>query len=283
MFKNNNSKINFLVVILSMIVVSGYSQVTITGPTCVIPGVIYQYKIQGNWSKNSNMQVCLSNGVIADSTATSNCTPQSGAPLGTVLVIWNHGSNGSLQLKSTAGSTSLSVNITSLLFPGSIDTTVSRQTIGTHSIPSLIKCSVATGGSCSPVYSYQWQQSIDMVDWSDIKGANAQNLNFSSVITQSSFFRRKTTEGASSTISYSNAAFVDVLIILPQSDSTGKTTSSSFYENKYLRILKNRSPYNDMDMNLYFEFSYAYENVLRTAIGNKFSEKKLTTSNVLYV
>jgi hypothetical protein len=276
-------KINFLATLVLMVNISGFSQVTITGPTCVIPGVIYQYKIQGKWAATSNMQLCISNGTIADSNSTNSCTPQSGAPLATVLVIWNRGSNGSLQLKSTVGGVSLSVNITSVLFPGNIDTTILRQTIGTHSIPSLIKCSAATGGSCSPVYEYQWQQSIDMVNWTDIKGSTAQNLNFTSLISQSSFFRRKTTESTSSSIAYSNSAMVDVLIILPQTDSTGKATGSSSYINEDLKNSKNRNLYSDHDSNLEIQFTYSSGYIGRTATRINFSAKKLTASNVLYV
>ena len=276
-------KIIFQATLILMVAISGFSQVTITGPTCVIPGVIYQYKIQGKWIATSNMQACISNGSIADSNSVNSCTPQSGAPLATVLVTWNRGSSGSLQLKSTVGSTSLSVNITSVLFPGNIDTTISRQTIGTKAIPSLIKCSVATGGSCNPVYDYQWQQSIDMVNWSDIKGATGQNLNFTSLIPQSSFFRRKTTETVSGTIAYSNSAMVDVLIILPQSDSSVKAAGSSSSINKEIRILDKRNQECHFDTIFKNEFAYLIEYDWRKAMEINFPEKKLTASTVLYV
>jgi hypothetical protein len=276
-------KINFLAILVLMAAMRGFSQVTITGPTCVIPGVVYQYKIQGNWSANSNMQVCLSNGVIADSVGKNNCSPQSGAPLSAVLVIWNQSSSGSIQLKSTLGSTSISVNITSVLSPGYIDTSLSRQAIGTHSIPSLIKCSVATGGSCNPVYNYQWQQSLDMVNWSDIKGATDQNLVFASLIPQSTFFRRKTTETVSGTIAYSNSAMVDVLIILPQSDSSVKAAGSSSTINKEIRILDKRNQECHFDTIFKNEFAYLIEYDWRKEMGINFSEKKLTASKVLYV
>jgi hypothetical protein len=60
------------------------SQVTISGPTCVVAGTVYQYTITGTWDSTSTMQVCLSSGVIADSTAGSSCTV-TGAPLATIL------------------------------------------------------------------------------------------------------------------------------------------------------------------------------------------------------
>ena len=88
-------KIFFLISIVFLLPRIGTSQVSITGPTCVVPGVIYQYQIQGNWDSTSTMQVCLSGGVIADSTDTNICTPAGGAPLSSVLVIWNGGSGGS--------------------------------------------------------------------------------------------------------------------------------------------------------------------------------------------
>jgi hypothetical protein len=205
-------KTYLLIFTILLCYVSGFSQVSLTGPTCVVPGITYQYRIQGNWDSTSTMQVCLSNGVIADSTGSSTCTPAAGAPLSTVLVIWSPGSNGSLSLKSKKGNSSISVKITSGLFAGGIDSVFLLQRIFKDSIPTSINCSPAGGGSCNPVYSYQWQQSLNNVSWSDIVGATGPNLSFGASVSQTTFFRRKVTETASGSISYSNAAVVDVLI-----------------------------------------------------------------------
>jgi hypothetical protein len=188
---------------------SADSQVTISGPTCVVAGTVYQYTITGKWDSLSTMQVCLSSGAIADSAWTSNCTVTS-APLAAVLVIWNDSASntGTISLTSSIGNATLTVNFAEPLIPGSIDSTSQTQLVATDSIPLQINCSLDTGGSCSPAYYYQWQQSPDMGSWTDMPGANAQNLSFGSPIAQTYFFRRKVTETVSGTIGYSNAAVV---------------------------------------------------------------------------
>lgn len=192
-----------------LFVLSAVSQVTISGPTCVVAGTVYQYTISGNWDSLSTMQVCISSGTIAGSSATSNCTA-TGAPLATVLVLWNDSASntGSISLSSSIGNATLSINFAEPLIPGAIDSVSQTQMVAPDSIPSSIHCSLDTGGSCSPSYSYQWQQSPDAVSWTDIAGANAQNLSFDSALAQTTFFRRKVTETGSGTIGYSNVAVV---------------------------------------------------------------------------
>jgi len=210
-----------LLIFVFGITVRCFSQVALTGPTCVVPGIIYQYVITGNWDSTTTMQVCLSGGVIADSTDTTTCTPAGGAPLASILVIWNGGTSGSLTLNSTMGGASLTINITSNLLPGAIDSTATFQTIQYNSIPASVNCSMAAGGSCSPAYNYQWQQSPDAMSWTDLGGSTSQNLSFDSALTQTTFFRRKVTEAGSGTISYSNIVTIDVLITSPTQDSSG--------------------------------------------------------------
>jgi hypothetical protein len=187
-------------------------QVTITGPTCVTTGTVYQYNIQGPWDSTSTMQVCITGGTIADSSITGHCTAENGAPLAAVRVSWNDLSGGSLSLTSSKGSASLEVNLVSGLQPGAIDSAVLVQEIDSGSIPQAIACSPARGGACSPGYDYQWQQSSDAVSWSDIPGATAENLEFSTGASQGGFYRRKLTERASGTIGYSDAASVNIKI-----------------------------------------------------------------------
>jgi hypothetical protein len=188
---------------------SAVAQVTISGPTCVVAGTVYQYTISGNWGSLSTMQVCLNSGAIADSTTGSSCTV-TGAPLATVLVIWNDtaSNTGTISLTSSIGNATLSINFAEPLIPGSIDSVSQTQFVAADSIPTAINCSLDTGGSCNPAYHYQWQQSLDMGSWTDVAGANEQNISFSSAIAQTTFFRRKVTETVSGTIGYSNAAVV---------------------------------------------------------------------------
>jgi hypothetical protein len=192
-----------------LLALSAVSQVSISGPTCVVAGTMYQYTISGSWDSLSTMQVCIGSGTIAGSSDSGNCTT-TGAPLGAVLVLWNDSASntGTISLTSSIGNATLSVSFAEPLIPGSIDSASQSQIVAADSIPASINCSVDTGGSCSPSYFYQWQQSPDMGSWTDMTGANARNLSFSSALAQTTFFRRKVTETVSGTIGYSNVAVV---------------------------------------------------------------------------
>lgn len=212
--------------LLFVLITPAIGQVSVSGPTCVLPQVIYQYNISGNWDSTSTMQACLSGGVIADSTNSKTCTANA-SPRTSILVIWNNPGNASITVTSSIGNNTININVTSPLSPGSIDTVSGRQTIFYDSIPSIINCSPDTGGSCSPTFLDQWQQSTDMLGWSDISGATAQNLTFNSPLVQATFYRRKVIETSSGTIGYSNIALVDVAIPIPQSDSSANQNDSS--------------------------------------------------------
>jgi len=202
-----------------------YAQVTVTGPTCVVPNTVYQYQISGNWDSTSTLQVCLNGGVIADSLGTNTCSPNA-YPISFILVNWNNSGSAFLTITSSGGNATFAVTVVNPLTPGSIDSSVQNQSINYGSQPATISCSLDSGGSCSPSYSYQWQQSQDMLGWSDISGATAQNLSFDSAISTSTFFRRKVTESTSGSIAYSNVAVVTVNIPVPP-DSSGSQSDSS--------------------------------------------------------
>lgn len=197
----------FPLVILAIAGFQGHAQVTITGPTCINPRTTYQYVITGPWDSVSTMQICLTGGVVAGSAIT--CTPFA-APQASVMVSWNGGINGTLQVHSSKGNATIAIVLTDTLTGGTIADTTKAQRIGYLSIPSIVLCPVSTGGSCTPNYSYQWQQSLDLVEWSDIPGASLQNLVMTQKLIQTTFVRRKVTETSSNTIAYSNAALVDV-------------------------------------------------------------------------
>jgi hypothetical protein len=198
---------HFFCIGLFSLPLAAFSQVTVTGPTCVIPGTVYQYLISGPWDSASTMQVCLTGGVIAGTSMT--CTPN-GQPQSAVLVTWNAGSTVSLQITSSKGNGTLSVALTDTLGGGTIAPTTKSQRILFNALPTVISCSPATGGSCSPTYTYQWQQSYNILIWTDIPGATSQNLLLAQPLKQTIFVRRQVTETGSGTISYSDAALVDV-------------------------------------------------------------------------
>ena len=186
-----------------------FSQVNISGPTCVIPGTVYQYTITGNWDSTSSMSACINGGAIYDSIDSNECTP-TGPPVSKLVVDWDTIGSWSLSVTSSSGNTTLNVSVTAPLSGGLIDSVSKTQMIGNDSVPALITCSVATGGACDPTYSYQWQQSSDIINWSDIYSATSQNLSIDSGLTQSIYFRRKTIESSSGSIAYSDVAAVFV-------------------------------------------------------------------------
>jgi hypothetical protein len=125
-------------------------------------------------------------------------------------VVWDNVSSGSLGLTSTQGDTTLTVQGTTPLSGGSIVGSLKTQSVQYNAMPGGINCSPASGGACSPNYTYQWQESVDNVNWTDIKGATGQNLGFTASKKQTVYCRRKVTEIVSGSIAYSDVAMVDV-------------------------------------------------------------------------
>ncbi len=185
------------------------AQVSLTGSPCVIPGVVYQYNIKGNWDSVTTMQVCVTGGTIRmNGGSGQTCTTPGGVRLDAVQVAWN--GSGTLKVTSSKGTASLTVTATSALRPGSIVTATQTQTIPRNGVPLTISCNADTGGACQPHYNYQWQQSLDRVTWVDVPGATGTSLKFSAALKNSLFYRRRVTETASGTIDYSDVASVYV-------------------------------------------------------------------------
>jgi RHS repeat-associated protein len=215
MFKQYKSIFKKLAISLSFLFVFGktaFSQITIYGPTCVEVGVEYNYYLSGNYDYNGSFSWYISGGVSA-----SGNTYESGYGLNWLRI----------KLTSSSGYVSVSysdnnsnnynddIYITSVaaLSAGSI-TSNQYQTINYNYTPANINCSAASGGYCTPIYSYQWQKSTNGTNWSDMSGKTLQNLNFSSpadALQQITYFRRKVTEAYSGSVGYSNVATVDML------------------------------------------------------------------------
>jgi hypothetical protein len=193
------------------------AQVSISGPTCVVPKVVYQYNIKTGGDSSTSIKVCFTGGMASDSTG-SACISKKG-PFAIITVKWIKPGAASLSVTSSKGNSTINISVTSQLTAGSINNAVVLQTIKYDSIPLTISCSVDTGGSCSPAYAYQWQQSFDMLGWTNLSGANSQNLTISSGLKQTTFYRRKVTETTSGSISYSNVATIDVIIPVPAAHS----------------------------------------------------------------
>src|SRR5690348_4409785 len=180
------------------------AQMSITGTTCVFSGTQYTYTISGNWNSGTHMSWSVSsNGTISGST--------SGTPLPQIHVTWNSGTSGTVYLTTTNPSSSptLAISITTTLSAGSLSNT--SQNIVTGTVPATINsASAASGGYCSPNYSYQWQQSTDNVNFTDITGATTLSLTFSTGLTQTMYYRRKVTETNTSTTAYTGSAAIYV-------------------------------------------------------------------------
>jgi RHS repeat-associated protein len=193
--------------LLVLLVCSGQTamaQASITGPACVVAGVEYTYTIAGNWTNSTSMEWCITNGVVV---SYGEC--RSGTPLPQVTVEFTSGySTGAVQLTSSIGNATVNVTITPALSAGTISPL--SQTINYNTTPSTITCTAASGGSCSPSYTYQWQQSSDDVNWSSISGETDTSLSFSSALTQTTYYREMVTETSSSTTTYSATATVNV-------------------------------------------------------------------------
>jgi len=192
-----------LTILLVLIGFAVSAQVLIKGPSCVIPGVTYHYIISANWDSVAAMQVCITGGKLKTG---DTCSPSGGKPFGSVFVIWDQGVPGSLNIKSSLGDASLSVAQTTELHGGQLISKEKIQTYVKGVINYTFHCSAASGGSCNPSYTYQWQQSTNSVNWTDISGATEQDLVFTGEISYNTFFRRVVLEKNSNTEGYSEVA-----------------------------------------------------------------------------
>ena len=188
-----------------------FGQLVIKGPTCITTGTVYEYIVSGDTSSITPFQICVSGGTIVNSPNNDTCINQQKLP-STILVTWNSLTldTGALLVSSSLDTFQLPVSYSQALQPGLIDSNFKVQFIDTTSSPVLIMCAPASEGSCSPVYSYQWQQSSDGIVWTNITAANDSNLNIASFSLQKAYYRRQVTETVSGTIAYSDIAAVFV-------------------------------------------------------------------------
>src|SRR6266542_2548288 len=192
-----------------------YAQITgITSTSsCGVVGYTYTYSIAGTMDNNT-MFWCVSGGggIIVQAFGNSlsfsgNCV--SGMGIGQIVVKWTVAGTGLISITSSNGSPSKSVPIVNPLNPGSI-TSNKTQTISYNTAPANINCSAASGGDCAPSFSYQWQQSINSVDWTDVANKTSQNFSTTALLIQTTYYRRKVTETQSNTVDYSDVATVNV-------------------------------------------------------------------------
>jgi RHS repeat-associated protein len=208
----------FLSLVLSLFILhKANAQLFISGPTCVTGGVQYLYQLVGGYFGTTTVTWAASGGTISGSS--------SGTPLPFVYVTWNTGiSSGTLTVTTSnpTGNGSLTVSIPQSLSAGTINGNLT-QTINYNNTPATISCTAATGGGCSPSYSYQWQSSPDGVNYTN-SSSTAQNLSFSAGLTQTTYFRRFVTETVSGFTGYSSNVATVIVNPPPLIPGTSKPT-----------------------------------------------------------
>lgn len=206
MYRHLLPKICSLITLLTLSVCS-FSQTGIAGAKCVVTGLEYQYDIKGEWKENDKISICVDGGVLVENN--SKCLEKE--TISFVRIKWTEGkTTGKITVASKAGTTNLAITITSPLNPGVIETST-KQTLNTNNVPASIRSTAATGGSCSPAFSYQWEQSVDRFKWTLVNGATGKDLSLKTPLLQSTFFRRKVVEKKSNHSGYTNIVAVFVL------------------------------------------------------------------------
>lgn len=183
------------------------AQTSIEGPTCIVAGQECQYVFRGNWNDTGMVTVCVRGGDIQGSA--DSC--RQGQGIRSVKIIWRGTEAGYLSITAGQSTASIDVLVTEKLHGGLIDSAYQAQLVKPDSIPASVICARATGGNCSPVYDYQWQQSADEIIWTDVEGGTSKDIGFNTAPTQHGFYRRKVTERKSGSISYSNVAAIYII------------------------------------------------------------------------
>lgn len=189
--------------------ISCFAQVAIVGPACVEPSFPYRYDLKATWKTSSNMQICVTGGVIMDSSST--CL--NGLPLNSILVKWqvSEAQKGSIELTSTEGNTRIDVTISMPLEAGKIGEQSVLQTVSADSAVISIECSPAAGGGCQAAISYLWQSSQDAVNWVNMEFQTKASLHLSQPLQRTTYFRRKNIHTDSTNISFSDVATILVV------------------------------------------------------------------------
>lgn len=198
-------KISFLVACLFLAGSSTvWGQVNIKGPLCVIPGLTYQYLFTGNAGVAT--QVCIKGGRLLNG---DTCV--SSENLSFIFLVWNDTGSHRLELTSSSGNTTISVQATTELNGGQIEDVDRERVYDTTATGYTFHCTAATGGSCQTTYIYQWQRSDNNLNWTNIEGATGVNYTFSGKLMVNTYFRRVTRETAAQAIAYSDHGLLAVV------------------------------------------------------------------------
>ncbi len=252
--------------------VPAFSQVTISGPTCVTPGVEYDYYLSGaNWNSNTTMYWVVTNGSIVGSS--------SGTPLPHVTVTFTQGGTISVSTSPSVGSATLNVGTSDPIEFNNI--TPSSQTILYNGTPS-ISCPGVGGGSCGVPLQYQWEVSFDRgVTWNNVTGSTGLTLNYTAGVMGTTYFRLKATDPTDGDTAVSNTA--TVMTYLPLDGGDIGPVVQDLYPGATIIGLNGGSPGGG---NCQSSFSYQWWS---SADGNNYTEcgtgstyQPLSTPGVMY-
>ncbi len=212
--------ITFLVILLSAFSHTSFAQMSISGPTCVTAGTQYTFTISGNWTNSTNMVWSITGGGTFSGSS-------SGTPCVQVHVTWTSGGTLKVTTTNPTSSPSITVSLTPTLNGGTLSNT--SQSINSGAIPATINsATLASGGSCSPTYNYQWQSSPNNVTYTNISGATSTSLSFTSGLSTTTYYRRMVTETSSNTTAYSNVATVTVFAPIVGGNISPSTQSINY-------------------------------------------------------
>jgi hypothetical protein len=193
-----------LVLLLAATGTSLMGQVSISGPSCVIPGLTYQYIISG--TTNVATQLCVSGGRFPDG---DTCIKSSNMFM--TFVVWSDSGTHRLELTSPAGNASLAATVTTELNGGQMQQSDRERLYDSTMTSYTFHCVAASGGGCQASYAYQWQRSENNLNWTDIPGATELNYTYAGRLLVNTYFRRVTIELSSQTVAYSNNGLLLIL------------------------------------------------------------------------
>ena len=121
---------------------------------------------------------------------------------------------------------SFSAAVSVVIYPALANNTITTPTLSVFCVAGdfgVIPGSTPTGGSGT--YSYQWQQSTDNLNFTNIVGAINMNYAPGSLISTSTYFRRVVTSGQCTAPLLSNGVFVSILPMSPAPVPTQSTVA----------------------------------------------------------
>ena len=170
---------------------------TISGPTACVIGNIYHYTVSPAKPANALWQAV--NGGIQEDVQDNTY----------IDIQWTTGSSGTVKITNSGTLlASLAVTLSPALVGGAITNNPLNQSINYNAVPANLTASAATGGTCSGVYTYQWQSSPDNSTWTAVGSSNTQNYQ-PPALTATTYYRRYTTCGTGGVVT-SNVAQITI-------------------------------------------------------------------------